>query len=87
MVIVGLYNRITSYNVCYTKLLRINNQDKVIKSVVDKIKNELPEVIINYDLQEDKNYQTINDETIKKLIGFSSIYIHIPSKESSYNFV
>jgi len=60
----------------------INNQDKVIKSVVDKIKNELPEVIINYDLQEDKNYQTINDETIKKLIGFSSIYIHIPSKES-----
>lgn len=59
----------------------INHQDEIIKNVLNQILIELPDIIVNYDLQNDPKYQDLTPSKIKSLIGFSTLSIMIPFKD------
>lgn len=59
----------------------VSNQNEIIQNVLNQILKELPDIIVNYDLQDDPNYTDLTHDKIKSLIGFSTISIMIPSKD------
>jgi hypothetical protein len=58
-----------------------DNQERLAKSIIDRALAELNEIKINYGLEKEEEYQNLNEQKVKSLIGFSSINIKIISKE------
>lgn len=58
------------------------NQEAIADSIIDKTLTELPEILINYGLENEQQFQDLSREKIKSLIGFSSIHIKIISKDN-----
>jgi hypothetical protein len=58
------------------------NQESITNSIIDRTLSELPEILMNYGLDKEEEYQNISHEKIKSIIGFSSIFIKIISKEN-----
>lgn len=59
-----------------------DNQINIVNAIVSKTLLELPEIIINYDLESETQFQNLNTESVKQLIGISSITIKIVSKDN-----
>lgn len=58
-----------------------DNQDRIARSIIDRALAELNEIKINYGLEKEEEYQNLNEQKVKSLIGLSSINIKIISKE------
>lgn len=57
------------------------NQESIKRSIITRTLSELPEIKINYGLENEQEYQNLNEQKVKSLIGFSTIHIKIISKE------
>jgi len=57
------------------------NHYSISKSIVERTLLELTEILANYGLENEKEYQDLNPEKVKSLIGISSIIIKIISKD------
>lgn len=60
----------------------LENQESITNSIIDSTIAELPEILINYGLEDEEEYKNINREKVKSLIGFGSILIKIISKDN-----
>lgn len=58
------------------------NQESIENSIIDRTVTELPEILKNYGLYNEEEYQYISREKVKSIIGFSSILIKIISKDN-----
>ncbi len=58
-----------------------DNQDKIAKSIIDRTLAELNQIKISYGLEREEHYQNLNEQKIQSLIGFSSLYIYVISKD------
>jgi hypothetical protein len=58
-----------------------DNQEIIAKSIIDRTLTELEEIKINYGLENEEEYQNLNEQKVKSLIGISSIHIKIISKD------
>jgi hypothetical protein len=59
-----------------------NNQELILNAIIERTLVELPNILINYDLVDEEEYQNLNKEKVKKLIGLSTIYIKLIAKEN-----
>lgn len=58
-----------------------DNQESITKSIIDSTLSELEKIKINYGLEDEEEYQNLNEQKVKSLIGISSICIKIISKD------
>jgi hypothetical protein len=58
------------------------NQETISNSIIDRTLIELPEILKNYGLEKEQQYQDLSREKIKSIIGFSTIHIKIISKDN-----
>ncbi|HEY9049653.1 MAG TPA: hypothetical protein VIN08_27335 [Ohtaekwangia sp.] len=58
------------------------NQESIVTAIVKRTLEELPGIIINYDLQKEEQFQELTAEKVKTLIGFNTITIKIVSKDN-----
>lgn len=56
------------------------NQESITNSIIDRTLAELPEILKNYDLNNEEEYNNISREKVKSIIGFNTILIKIISK-------
>ncbi len=57
------------------------NQKSISKSIIERTLLELPEILVNYGLEAEEEYLKLSPEKIKNLIGISTVFIKIISKE------
>jgi hypothetical protein len=57
------------------------NQEKITKAIIDRILDELDEIKTDYGLEGEEEYQDLDEQKVKSLVGFSSINIKIVSKD------
>ena len=55
------------------------NQAAIARSIIERTLLELPEILVNYDLENEEEYKNLTPEKIRSLIGISTFYIKIIS--------
>ena len=58
------------------------NQAAIARSIIERTLSELPEILVNYDLENEEGYKNLTPEKIKSLIGISTFNIKIISKDN-----
>jgi hypothetical protein len=58
-----------------------SNQKDIVNAIIEKTLQTLPEIIECYDLQEEDEFQNLDHEKTKTLMGFDTITIKIVSKD------
>ena len=59
----------------------IENQDEITRAIMKRAKEELPEIIVNYGLEDEPLFKVIDDNSLRKMIGISHIEILIPQRD------
>jgi hypothetical protein len=60
----------------------IENQEKISHAICERTLIELSDILMDYGLENEEEYQNLNTEKIKSLIGLSYIHIKIIAKEN-----